>query len=194
MTIDAKQIDRVETNFGGRLYESLPFAALTAFPFRHEKSQDPDDPDSDWNDHAETLGAATIYGFAMCGYLVTLVFIYGEPVTGVMEIVTQIYAALIGLFGVICFSLMIETDLSKTSSSCRRLLYMFNVLLFVCCAVVSSFPFLYGVSFSSVSFRIYMYRMYGNVDTSLQILLCNIGLLSAAGFYILCAIVYRILG
>lgn len=181
ITIDAKQNDRVETDFGGRLYESLPFAALTAFPFRHEKSKDPDDPDCDWNDHAETLGAATIYVFAMCGCIVTLVFVYGDPVIGVMNSVAPIYAALIGLFGVICFSLMIETDLSKTPSWCRRLLYMFNVLLFLCCVVVSSvqsMPFL----------------MYGVLDMSFPTLVCNIGLLSAAGFYILCAIVYRILG
>lgn len=95
--------------------------------------KDPDDPDSDWNDHIETLGTAVIYITTMCIALASVILRYSVSQTilmGLWSLRISIVMALLNIFELLLFSLMIESDLSGTPSWGRKLLHLVNVQFF----------------------------------------------------------------
>ncbi|KAJ5177784.1 uncharacterized protein N7500_000483 [Penicillium coprophilum] len=142
---------------------------LTASPFRHEPPRRRDDPNSDWNDHTQTLGAVIIYLMLMCCVILLFVctlYNKGNVLENLLSHYSIVIMAFIGLWGVALFSLTIELDLCRLSLRSRRFLHFVNILFFLSSAIISAvmfFPY---------------FCAYG----------------AAAAFYILCVVLYRILG
>ncbi|KAJ5685497.1 hypothetical protein N7536_008116 [Penicillium majusculum] len=125
---------------GNHVYESLPLehqpSGLMILPLTNlggSIPKDPDDPDSDWNDHIETLGTAVIYITTMCIALASVILRYSVSQTilmGLWSLRISIVMALLNIFELLLFSLMIESDLSGTPSWGRKLLHLVNVQFF----------------------------------------------------------------
>ncbi|KAJ5356129.1 hypothetical protein N7517_010738 [Penicillium concentricum] len=144
---------------------------LTIPPFTHETSSQPDNSNSSkWDDHTQTLGAAIIYFMLMCAFiLITLSMTRGtgNPLKYWKELYLPVVIALIGLWGVVLFSLTIELDLSYMPLWAQRLIHLVNILFFLSSATSSPFR---GDPLGYFLF-----------------------LISAVVFYILYAVFYRIL-
>ncbi|KAJ5382364.1 hypothetical protein N7517_000275 [Penicillium concentricum] len=125
---------------GDHVHEPLPLghqpSSLMILPLTNlggSIPKDPDDPDSDWNDHIETLGTAVIYITTMCITFAGIILGIGafeSILTGFQALMISIFMALLNVFGLLLFSLMIESDLSGTPSWGRKLLHLVNVQFF----------------------------------------------------------------
>lgn len=159
--------------------------SLTALPSTHMTSRSQDDPDNDWDDHAQTLGAAILYFVLMCIVTFCLFCLVGSSpiLLDRFEIFYLLISlAMIGLLEVVLFSLTIETDLSEMPLWCRRILHMANILFFIFSAL---FSYLRSQTYDGGGLYAehYSFAWIGSYSF----------LISAAVFYILCAIFSRIL-
>jgi hypothetical protein len=145
----------------------------------HETSRRPDDPNSNLDDHVQTIGAVILYFMLMCVLMLVLVCLRSNTANLLDELETlyaPIVIALVGIWGVVLFSLTIELDLSHMPLWLQRFLHVANVAFFILNAFV-------------VFLR-------DEVPESLllaSIEVCSMSV-SAAVFYILCAAFYRIYG
>lgn len=170
---------------------------LAVFPFPDETSKSPHDPDSVWTDHRQTIGVVIIYSILICAAIICLACKWTTSSTildGLGAFYISIILAPFGLFGVVLFSLMIETNLSSFPLQYQRLLQVINILFFV---FSSLFPFIGG------GWRFYSYVAEAaangpSPDSSrgifISILMNGSFLIIGVGFYFLCAIIHRIRG
>ncbi|PLN85645.1 hypothetical protein BDW42DRAFT_160284 [Aspergillus taichungensis] len=150
--------------------------------------KDPDDPDNDWAARSSTINLAT-------GYIVSLSFIIfvwglnnmnysGTPSAGATVLLYSFASAvgllivgLVGIFGVVLFSLTIEADLPKGYSCVRRIL-RFSIVIFF--SMINSVIWFFGGQKSWV--------WPISSESGFEVWVPSA---SAAGFYILFAISYR---
>jgi hypothetical protein len=153
---------------------------LPTSPFTDETPRRRDDPNSNWDDHTQTLSTAILYSMAVC---CIMLFFFGASVSVTANLLKglRIYyplpvLALINLWGVVIFSLTIELDLSEIPLWAQRLLCVLIIGFFACGVFFSFFIELYEGHYPFTGINTYWFWI------------------SAAVFYILCAVLYRILG
>ncbi|CAI7669265.1 unnamed protein product [Penicillium viridicatum] len=153
---------------------------LTVSPVTHGTPMRPDDPDSNWDDHAQTLGAAIIYFIFICTitwFLICTDNSTANLVEHLRAFYLPIIIALMGIWELVIFSLTIELDLSNMPLWVQRLLHLVNILFFTFGAFFTLMPYY----LSTASYSLTLVGTYSF-------------LISAAVFYILCAVFYRIMG
>lgn len=156
---------------------------LTDPPFTHETPMRPDDPDSNWDDHAQTLGAAITYFIFICTVTLFLICTYNSTanlVDHLQVFYLPVIIALMGIWELVIFSLTIELDLSNMPLWVQKLLQLVNILFFTFGAFFSLMPYY----ISHQPSENYSFTWVGTYSF----------LISAAVFYILCAVLYRIMG
>lgn len=157
--------------------------------------KDPDDPDNDWAARTSTINLVTGY-IVMLSLTIFLMAAVGNtvrydsdiPFTGEPMLLDSfitslgiVFIGLVDIFGVVLFSLTIEADLPKQHSCVRRILRFSTIVVFFAInSIVWSF---WGHSNSHD-------KLIGSVNT-FRVWLPSA---SAAGFYILFAITYRVWG
>lgn len=156
---------------------------LTVSSFTPDTSMRPDDPNSNWDDHAQTLGAAIIYFMLICTITLLLICTYNSTANLIdhfQVFYLPVIIALMGIWELVIFSLTIELDLSNMPLWVQRLLHLVNILFFTFGAFFTLMPFyIYHQPSENYSFT-----WVGTYSF----------LISAAVFYILCAVLYRIIG
>ncbi|OQE32791.1 hypothetical protein PENFLA_c001G03716 [Penicillium flavigenum] len=167
----------IATSHSDRIYASSHFESQPMSPntSTHGTSRRADDPDSNLDDHVQTLGTVILYFMLMCLLMLVLVcFASNTPnlLDGLKSFSLPIAIALVGIWGVVLFSLTIEFDLSHIPLRFQRLLHMVNILFFI-----------FSTFFAPL--RGTMRKNWAGTYSFL---------LSAAVFYILCAVFYRIHG
>ncbi|KAJ5199886.1 hypothetical protein N7491_009317 [Penicillium cf. griseofulvum] len=172
LTHDDKQCPGILTSRSDNTICRSSHFGLTTSPFTHESPRRRDDPNSDWDDYTQTLGAAIIYFMVVSVVMLLLVLLYDGTTPNILIRLKSHYSfgvmALISIWAVIIFSLTIELDLSSIPLWVQKFLHLGNIAFFICGAVIFGGPLL--------SFTPYMF------------------LTCAAVFYILCAVFYRIMG
>ncbi|KAJ5107888.1 hypothetical protein N7456_004563 [Penicillium angulare] len=102
-------------------------------------TKDPEDPENDWNDHWELLGAAVTYLTTMSLALAVCTFAFSSSdtiVVGLIGVRIPLVIALLSFFELMLFSLTIEVDFTGLSSRGRKALHLVNIFLFA----ASPFP------------------------------------------------------
>ncbi|KAJ5952101.1 uncharacterized protein N7479_010514 [Penicillium vulpinum] len=163
----------------GTSYLRSQSTSLTASPFEHQTSRRPDDPNSKWDDHSQTLGGAILYFILVCIAILILICITNDTANLLDNLILYCPPAVIGLIGVwevVLFSLAIELDLSDMPLWFQRLLQMVNILFFILSAFFSDLKPTPHVHFPFAWIGTYSF------------------LLSGVAFYVLWAVLYRILG
>ena len=143
--------------------------------FTHGTSGGADDPDSNFDDHAQTLGAIVIYFMLMCLIMLILVCFVNDTANlldGLKSLYIPMATALVGMWWTVLFSLTIELDLSHMSLWLQRLLHLANITFFI----------------TAVFFLPSLEAWQLNKAGSFSFLLC------ATGVYILGVVCYRIHG
>lgn len=167
---------------------------LDELPFMRESAKDPDDPDNNWAARTPTINLATTYlvviSIMIFGYVATVQMITLDSYAPSAESSTLLLALgsaiglvfliLVGIFGVVLFSLTVEADLPR-KHSCVRWILRFVIIAFS--GTIFAVWFVWGLSNSS-----------GMPLDSAARLECWAPLVSAAGLYILFAITYRVWG
>ncbi|KAJ5696149.1 hypothetical protein N7536_006561 [Penicillium majusculum] len=184
---DYKQRPGVVTGCSDRIWESSHSRSqsmnLTVSSFTPDTSMRPDDPNSNWDDHAQTLGAAIIYFMLICTITLFLICTYNSTanlIDHLQVFYLPVIIALMSIWELVIFSLTIELDLSNMPLWVQRLLHLVNILFFTFGAFFTLMPFyIYHQPSENYSFT-----WVGTYSF----------LISAAVFYILCAVLYRILG
>ncbi|CAG8179328.1 unnamed protein product [Penicillium nalgiovense] len=141
-------------------------------------SRRPDDPDSNLDDHVQTIGAVILYFMLMCLLMLTLLC-FASSTTNLLDGLKSFYVPIViswvGIWGVVLFSLTIELDLSHMPLWFQMLLHMVNIIFFIFSAF---FAPLRGLSQEDCLTWAGTYSF----------------LLSSAVLYILCAVFFRIHG
>ncbi|PKY00455.1 hypothetical protein P168DRAFT_275695 [Aspergillus campestris IBT 28561] len=158
--------------------------------------KDPDDPDNDWTGRISTISLANVYivilsivifgstaGSSVRGVDPDIPFA-GAPMllSNLYNILQPIFMGFTGLFGVVLFSLTIEADLPKKFSRVRQVLRCSIIVVFTCSALLIWFA--WGVPKNTSQLRIWSVFWFPSW----------VILLSAASFYIIFAITYRVWG
>ncbi|CAP95695.1 Pc21g07980 [Penicillium rubens Wisconsin 54-1255] len=145
----------------------------------HETSRRPDDPNSNLDDHVQTIGAVILYFMLICVVMLILICLTSYTanlLNGLQAFYIPIAVALVGIWGVALFSLTIELDLSHMSLWFQRFLHMVNVAFFIINA-----------------FLVFLQDRLPKSYLLASIEICSMWVFAAV-FYILCAVFYRIYG
>lgn len=130
----------------------------------NSQMHDPEDPDNDWHSHLSVLKTVITYCFVTCIMLSWSIIYHSndEQVSPIDYFRHSILWSFTGLYGVILFSLFIESFVSEEKNRLRIVLQFVNMAFF-----------------SSSTLTMTYFRWVQCI---------------AAGLYILCACVYRVLG
>ena len=144
----------------------------------------PEDLDGNWSNNSETLGVAIVYGLISMIIFIMQIFLPSmtEPLFEILfslEWGIKVVLALTGTYGVVLFSLLIQSEVSNDRKRTRRCLQVLNIAFYVL-----SFNF-GGANSAGANFAgVYL------IDDKSHIWFNSLQLF-ALGFYGLLAVVFR---
>lgn len=160
-----------------------------------ETPRSPEDPDSDWVNHRQTVGVAIVYFILICTVLVSMACAVTTSSTildGLSNFFVSMALAPIGLFGVILFSLMIEINISSLRLRYLRLLQLINILFFASASLVP----IYGAGFGFVGEVASYGTRWASPNTLKNIFISALTsgsfMITGFGVYFICALVHRV--